>query len=75
MAIETWYTFGSGNRLLADGIKPLPETKLSWLTSVRSCGLYPSALPWEDTNQLNKIENDVFKSASRAPRIHRVQNK
>ena len=30
MATETWVNIGSGNALLPDGTKPLPELMLTW---------------------------------------------
>ena len=36
MALQTWVNIGSGNGLVPDGTKPLPEPMLTNQSSVRS---------------------------------------
>ena len=43
MATEIWVNIGSGNGLLPDGTKPLPEQNVD-LPSVRSIGIYLSTI-------------------------------
>ena len=65
MATWNYVNIGSGNGLLPDGTKPLPEPMLTY----NRWGPMPFILRrCEDTNQENKIENYGFKMASRSPR-------
>ena len=59
-----WVHIGSGNVVLPDGTKPLPEPMLTY----SSRGIIIRG--YEDSNQLNKIEHCIFKTTYRFPRGH-----
>ena len=44
-ATRNWVSIGSGNGLLPDGNKPLPEPMLTYH---QSCGIHRRTLPWEN---------------------------
>ena len=73
---EIWVIAGSGNGLLPDGTKPLPETKLT--TSNHQWG--PVAFTWEqfhlnaqDSSPWDEFENYWFKITATSPRDHWVK--
>ena len=54
MATEIWVNIGSGNGLLPDGTKPLPEPMLTY-HPLRSHGIHMSVLSLEDLKKpINK---------------------
>ena len=69
MALEILVNTGSGNGLLPDGTKPLPEPMLYIIISkVLWHSFECNFTKFEDTNQYNKIEDYIFKITLRSPR-------
>ena len=68
---DIWVNIGSGNGLLPDGTKPLPEPMLTYhqygpVSFFLSEDLIKRSS--EGTNQWSKLENWIFKVASKSPR-------
>ena len=71
MATEIWVNIGSGNDLLPDGTKPLPEPMLTWLIISKlewhsSRGKFTRDTP--AINHWNYLENKVPKISFKFPR-------